>query len=320
MLLVIHIGAGCHSRLLDKEYKTLLKKALAKDFFQASQIIELSPLTNTGYGSSLDLNGHASCDCSLFVHNGRGKLLSLHNVTHKHPTSVCSQILEELDMMYAKDRMGSLGLLRPAMLNYEVVRQMWDLPQENLILPKNQAVYEKFKAAEKLLEVPEVQDTVGLIEVGAMTRVAASSGGNILRLPSRTSCAGVFGAGSGFHKAGNIEVSCMCSGNGDDIIRMGLANIVAMKLAEQQDREDLAQLMVEIVQQRSTVLEMEAVDESLASICYVGVIAVIKAEKTRLIYCHSTDSFYFGFRSGNETEIVLSRGAAGRFVCGEFRL
>lgn len=323
MFLVVHIGAGRHSPQLDRKYKKLLKSALENDFLGASRVIEESPLTNTGYGSSLDINGNATSDCTwVAVENGKVKSLSLHNVKHRNPISVCSEIHEKLQSMYAKDTaLGKLGLLKPAMLNYDGIQKEWNLPVHDLVLPRAKSVFEKYKSAvEGVEEEIEVQDTIGLIAVGSSTIIASSSGGNILRLPGRISCAGVFGSGVAFHRHGDIEVSCMCSGNGDDILRTCLGNHVAEKLAEAGSDIDLGQYMVEVVQQRCSLFELEGVNHELEGICYFGIIALVKGASSSLVYCHSTESFYFGFRRGDTTEIVLSRGTLGKFVYGEFML
>ncbi|KAM9887253.1 hypothetical protein OXX79_013787, partial [Metschnikowia pulcherrima] len=62
-ILAIHIGAGRHSAQKSQQYKKLLRLALRKsDILDASRVIEGSPLTNTGVGSSVDRLCQATSD------------------------------------------------------------------------------------------------------------------------------------------------------------------------------------------------------------------------------------------------------------------
>lgn len=358
--LVVHIGAGNHSQSLNRQYKRLLKSALSHDLSKASEIIEKSPLTNTGHGSSLDIEGNANCDCTLAtVSLGKlENLLSLFAVGDcATPTLACQQVTAKLEEMYGpKSVKGILGLLKPTSLPFATARLICpDLPVDDLVSHRTRQIYERYQELvtkmEKLQESPTndstgdsntsflsevadiyeiseagVQDTVGYIELGTVSTIACSSGGSFLRLPGRMSCAGVFGAGSGFGRAGTVEVFCLCSGNGDDIIKMNLSAHISDKLScellESLDWPDLGTRMVEMVRERGRNVQLNAVDQSLNHILYVGVIAVVKkGDQRRLVFCHSTESFYFGFRRQNEIETVLSRQTKpGLFLCGEYKL
>lgn len=354
--LVIHIGAGNHSSLLDAKYRRLLKNALAHDISKASAAVEKSPLTNTGFGSSLDCDGNASCDCTFATVEG-GKLQQVLSLTAvvdcATPTAACQRVLEQVGKIYHPgSARGHLGLLRPSSLTFESARGICpDLPRDDLVLDRTRGVYLRYQehvaALESLLANGEageeattselqkqlspslsagVQDTVGFIETGTPVHLACSSGGSFLRLPGRISCAGVYGAGTGFSKAGSVEVFCLCSGNGDDIIKMGLgahvADNLAVGLLECAEWPELGPILTEIVRNRGLLVCLEAVDLALMSILYVGVIAVVReGQKQRLVFCHSTETFYFGFRSRGKIETVLSRhGKAGTFVCGEYKM
>lgn len=352
--LVIHIGAGTHSQSLNRQYKRLLKSALSHDLLKASEIIEKSPLTNTGYGSSLDIEGNANCDCTLatLLLAKLENLLSLFAVGDcATPTLACQQVTAKLEEMYGpRSVKGILGLLKPTSLPFTTARLICpDLPVDDLVLPKTKQIYVKYQdlvtRMEKLREPSandiieahqnsflteisqvDVQDTVGYIELGTVSTIACSSGGSFLRLPGRMSCAGVFGAGIGVGRAGNMEVYCLCSGNGDDIIKMNLgahiSDRLSCELLESLEWPDLGTRMVEMVRERGESVHLNAVDQNLNHILYVGVIAVVrKGDQRRLVFCHSTETFYFGFRRQNDTEIVLSRQSKpGLFLCGEYKL
>lgn len=375
-ILVIHIGAGCHSSHLDARYRKLLKTALSKDLREASTLIERNPLTNTGYGSSLDSEGHASCDCSIAsVSSGKVvNMLTLTNITDcRNPTVACQQVLALLEAEY-QGLKGQMGLLRPSTLDFGAAREKYsEIPSESILLNNARVLYARFMEHEAALRslvekeqesredqhketleskrpcredkerkntadgafehalsprlAPDVQDTVGLIQLDTTVHIATSSGGNFLHPPGRVSCAGVFGAGLGYGRGETVEVFCLCSGNGDDIVKMGLAahvaDSMAQKLLEAGEWPDLGTLLVETVERRSSMFQMAAVDSNLNHIVYVGVLAVVRnGRKVRLVFCHSTESFYFGFRTQSGIETVLNRhdGSVGTFVCGEYKL
>ncbi|KAM9908477.1 hypothetical protein OXX79_000325 [Metschnikowia pulcherrima] len=175
-----------------------------------------------------------------------------------------------------------------------------------------------------------IEDTVGCIQVSASearTRISSSSGGNFYRLPGRISCAGILGSGIGYSCHGEIEVSCMCSGNGDDIIAMSLASYLSESIAEHisdsEEWPDLGPYLKNRILSKSKQVAKTAVNAKLEEITYVGVLLLVKTPNTtRLVFCHSTESFYFAFRSRGEIETVLSNnpGAVGEFIFGEYKL
>lgn len=369
--LLIHIGAGKHSSLLDSKYRRLLKNALSQDFSTASITIEQSPLTNTGYGSSLDSVGNASCDCTV-VTVRKGKvdgLLSLTNITDSTtPTRACQQVFAQLVKDYHPQSLkGQLGLLRPSVMDFKAARTLCkDIPMENLVLNRTKWLYSKYlehgSKLEKLIQSGSfgeqtrqedlqevganntkehkatletfqdlsrdiIQDTVGIIEIDETIQMACSSGGNFLHPPGRISCAGIYGTGTGYGRSGSVQVVCLCSGNGDDIVKMGLGAHVSDRMAQLllsvEEWPDLGTTLVGIVEHRSSMFQLEAIDSQLNRILYVGVVAVVKdSERQRVVFCHSTESFYFGFRGNGNVETVLSRhaGKVGTFVCGEYKM
>lgn len=355
-MLVVHIGAGNHQANRGK-YRGILKKALHHDFLTASELVEKSPWTNTGYGSNPDWNGSASCDGTLVSVNHLKKVhvTLLTEITDcSVPTRALDAVAEKLRQLYGGDLIrGQLGLVRPISMPFQQAREMVNLPREPILLHRGRDYYERVRpvlALENLAEsghtsmdavnttdvaVSQIEereagmltapnhaplfpvaDTVGFIESSPALRFSTTSGGHMLRFPGRTSCAGIYGAGSGYACLGDAEVVTLCSGNGDDIITMGLASHVSDRMvAAAAAGEALAQTLQQIVESRA----------QLVLSCYVGVLCVVRTgaesdRKSTLVYCHTTETFYFGFRSSGGAEVILSQGTRGLCVGGEFRL
>lgn len=74
---------------------------------------------------------------------------------------------------------------------------------------------------------------------------------------------------------------------------------------------DYCNALVDIIMQASIDVPLTAVDKYNNTIIYMGAVCVIhdlNSGAKRLVYCHSTESFYFGFRSHNKKpELILSR-------------
>lgn len=339
---ILHIGAGRHSPKHRTQYKRLLKTALAQEsLLDAAHIVERSPLTNTGHGASLDRLGHVACDASAICARNRRveTALALSNIRGiTVPTRVCFRVLEWLDGAYAAESTSrAFGFLRPAHLDHaQLGGLVGEGELENCLSKMALRSYQRLNGlytegeapdTRSLEDVSGVDDTVGYIWVqGPSMTLASSSGGNLFRMPGRVSCAGVTGAALGYARAGVVEVSCMCSGNGDDIVQMSLGSYLSDALAQRvrflEDWPDLGALAASLIYERGAAYSLTAVNASGQEIVYVGVVCVVRApEKCRLVYCHSTESFYFGFRDAGSVETVLSRqDKAGEFTHGEYRL
>ncbi|KAF6071483.1 Asparaginase family protein [Candida albicans] len=118
-ILVIHIGAGKHDPNKSKKYKTLLRNALSKtSIVEASDVIESSPLTNTGYGSSLNLLGKVECDASFITNDKIGAVV---NMSCKNPTKELFRVFQYLDTLYESDE---TDLTSPVMLTYPLLKNL----------------------------------------------------------------------------------------------------------------------------------------------------------------------------------------------------
>lgn len=183
------------------------------------------------------------------------------------------------------------------------------------------------------VEENKIEDTIGIVEVSYTNdryeiEAVTSSGGTFFKLPGRVSCAGIYGAGIGFSCRKGTQVVCMCTGNGDDISRMNLASFLSDAIAANQHSleetsESIGDFLVSSIVQRSTMFQLSAVDSNGSPTIYVGaVVTVITATEKFVVYCHSTESFYFAFRLKDGIEIVMSRKgkANGTFLQGEFKI
>lgn len=345
--LVIHIGAGSHSLAKNDKYKKLIKQALQNEspqvLLDASKILERSPLTNTGYGSSLNLIGEVQCDASFICDRKNDEKISMgsmYNIDNRYPITEIMRCFEQLDDLYSRE-FKSFGLTKPLMFDYSEVQLLLQMlnrenipNSESLISPRAKKIYDLYKDrltgtyTSPQVVGNDVQDTIGLIHItGESTYVAASSGGNFFKFPGRIGCAGIIGASIGHMKSDSVSISCLCSGNGEDIIMMNLSNQIANRMLHSSSSEYCDALEDAIVQ-ASANMPLTSVNDKNECIIYVGVICIIHHLATgvkHLVYCHSTESFYFGFRSSTmKPEVVLSRLDSTKvgqvFVRGEFRL
>mmetsp|Transcript_6582 Transcript_6582/g.8282 ORF Transcript_6582/g.8282 Transcript_6582/m.8282 type:complete len:358 (+) Transcript_6582:93-1166(+) len=351
-LVIVHIGAGSHSLRKNDKYKQLIRKALqANDsktvLFDVSKRLERSALTNTGYGSSLNLVGEVQCDASFIYCNREDNDTSMgvmYNIANRYPITETMKCFNQLNTLYSTG-FKLFGLSKPLIFDHyrkklldKLTNTNEDVGEETLVSAKSQKIYDTYKdilmgdhnqIPDELNHIKnEIQDTIGIIHIdNRTTEIATSSGGNFFKLPGRIGCAGVLGAAIG-HRTGNgMSVSCMCSGNGEDIIMMDAANRVVNNIINDSN-EDYCEALVNIILQASMDLPLTAVDDYNNKIIYIGAICLIhdlNSGSKRLVYCHSTDSFYFGFRShNNKPEVILSRLDSDKvghvFARGEFKI
>ena len=389
-VLVVHIGAGFHSPKLTTAYRKLLKSSLTQDLIKSTScVIEKSLLTNTGKGSNVDREGHASLDATYLQIKGKNvvKALSLINICDENPTNQILEANEWLDMEFSGGSLSSqFGLLRPTSLHHSTLQaylgkeqcakrtlvrgSMWrsylsianlfGSKQRNLTddtlnergntnkrkrrhLIVNDVTHSEVESVSKHHsgEIDDdsglhsdlipctIEDTVGIAEIkGEVITAVTSSGGNFFKIPGRVSCAGIMGAGIAYSCKDQIQVITICTGNGDDITRMGLAGFLSEQIATQVSitsnyAQDLGSFLVAEICRRSDQYSLSSVDSQGNPRIYVGVIVLLfTPEYQSLLFCHSTESFYFAFKLKNEIEIVMSRKdpKTNDFLHGEYRL
>lgn len=370
-MLIFHIGAGCHDIRKTQAYKKLISKALKSEgsYLEVSRIIEKSPLTNTGHGSSLNLLGEVECDASIIEFS---KLDNKFLVTKRSLLSIDDSYFPILKTQEVFDQcmktygeLNQLGITLPLKLNYQSLKRYFPTPATevvNLVSKSARLFYDTYrskvneKLETKLQVISEsitssvehsasqvepnedfahkeapfngVSDTIGLIKIEELkTSIATSSGGNFFKIPGRISCAGEIGSSIDFKYNSNYEISCMCSGNGEDIIQMNLARYIVDNF----NTDDLAwgESLTNLIKNYSKQFRLFARNNDNEPILYIGVILCIhdtQSGKVGIIYCHSTESFYFGFKSGSgESNTVLSRldnplKAGEVFAYGEFNV
>lgn len=210
-----------------------------------------------------------------------------------------------------------------------------DLKSSSGLTLSEEDILQEIKTAANLdpVDQSKIEDTIGVLEVSNTNDqyeidAVTSSGGTFFKLPGRISCAGSFGAGLAFSHGNEIQVVGMCTGNGDDISRMNLASFLTDAIAANYQRieknsESIGEFLVSSIVQRSSMFQLSAVDTSGSPTIYLGAVAIIISKKRKsIVYCHSTESFYFAFRLNNEVEIVMSRKrkANGSFLHGEYQI
>ncbi|KAK6462673.1 nucleophile aminohydrolase [Scheffersomyces coipomensis] len=332
---IVHIGAGNHSLNKSIAYKSLIRRCLKRSstFEQSIEIIEASKLTNTGYGSSLNLVGQVECDASFIVidDNGGRSQGSLTGIDVGLPGLVTMKVYDKINDLYKDDHNG---LSKPLNMHYGSCPSfLKDDDDGTLISPESQHIYDihKDRIFNDSGKLQEVNDTIGIIEVNqTTTKIVTSSGGSFFKLPGRIGCAGIIGCAIDSTTINDIEISCMCSGNGEDIIMMNLAHYLVNNIMDcNQDEEGYGSFVINLIQTHGQRFQSHAINDDNESIIYVGVILFINHKHTdekRLIYCHSTPSFYFGFtHNEDQVEVIQSRlnntDKFGKiFTTGEFKL
>ncbi|ODV77238.1 N-terminal nucleophile aminohydrolase [Suhomyces tanzawaensis NRRL Y-17324] len=329
-ILLIHIGAGNHSQAKNQQYLKLLRQALAtEDFVASSKVIEASKLTNTGYGSSLNYLGVVECDAS-FIRHENGKVDMGSFAAMEGSLYPISDTIGRFELVWSKySSMASYGLTKPIALTDSSYKKSMDLVSDlkchNLVLKEAEKYYKAY--INQLKGPAEVSDTVGVLQIkNGTTIIGTSSGGNFFKFPGRIGCAGVIGAAIDFKRRDRLELSCMCSGNGEDIIMMKLAHEITNHTFQD---DDYGEELVQLIRNIADKYQLLAVDSKGITCIYVGAILVIHNTVTgdkKLIYCHSTESFYFGFKSSQQKPQVVrstltSPDRAGKtFAYGECKI
>lgn len=324
-VLIVHTGAGNQSIVNRQHHKRVIRKALLRgtDLRTASSVLERSPWTNTGRGASLNIDGEVRCD-ACFIHSNHHQATAmgaLYNVVHLTPISRCLDVHSSLARRYHPTD-NRLGLSRPLLVDdHSDVDPL-------LVTPRCRHIYDRFRHQIPRQTLEGVTDTIGVTHITTSgTLVAASSGGNFFKLRGRIGCAAVLGSAIAHRISGGYSLTCMCSGNGEDIMAMQLARAIVGGLSHELARPhdvDMPQTMQTVIQAESSAIVATATDTSGAPMVYVGTVCAahhLESDRVIVAYCHTTESFFFGFRgTQGEPEVVLStQPTAGRYCRGQFR-
>lgn len=317
-VILSHVGAGRHDHQRKQQYCSLLRKCsshieslttststkpFALDRYDpllqllkaSSQFLESSPLTNTGYGSSLNIDGEVECDGSVLLMVD-GKLLrsSLYGISERFPVTKC---IESLKRQYIE---SGLGITNPVIVK--------DSPCEgsssDLISPKSQAFYTRYR--HHLSPPDPVSDTVGITILDPQGNVAigSSSGGNMFKKPGRIGCAAIVGAGLFSKRNENYIVTMMCSGNGEDIISMDLARScctrIISSLKDELDPHVCYTSLGKAIEESAEEVLLKARISHSETGLYVGCCGLVSNRKngeTIVVYAHSTETFVFRYET-----------------------
>lgn len=308
-VVILHIGAGKHNEKQNNEYVRLMRKALKKgDIVEINSILEHSSMTNTGYGSSLNILGEVEIDASYIKSDGEcGALLGLQVDS---PTKEMFRIFNKIDKRYV----GEESLSKPLSLHCSNLRRYMDIPvHDHLVSPKSNKIYDMYK--DRVFQYhgeADVNDTIGSIVIDMSlnrTTLATTSGGHFFKLPGRIGCAGIIGAAIYHEEIEGLQISCMCSGNGEQIIKNSLAQSIVKTISDMDEVEYGARLEKLILEKTPDI--------------YCGFIVVLRRSNGRiqLLYGHTTETFYFGTRINDSTRVILSCAEQeGKLTFGEYKL
>ncbi|GME89129.1 unnamed protein product [[Candida] boidinii] len=331
-------------------------KSYLDKFIKICCNIESSELTNTGYGSSINNIGKIECDSSIIIHDFNNKIFqsTVVNLSYNYPILKC---LNDLIISNCKKipKFGLTPFLFKSYLNsneynqYDLItkrqKKNYELYQLYLLKEQEDEDEEKDLANGLIPAVIEnpVSDTVGvsmILDDGRMI-TGTSSGGNLFKDSGRIGCAGVIGSGiySNISSDG-IKITVMCSGNGEDIIQMGLSRNIYEYLILHKDEfinQTTDKLTCDLISEKcfemsSKVYLRGGVDVTHNTNLYIGVICYIEytyvddddeevekrqnsleSRKVKLLsYFHTTENFVFGFKYHGKTEFKFSSLANGK--------
>ncbi|KAI5953046.1 hypothetical protein KGF57_004038 [Candida theae] len=284
-----------------------MKRALKRgDVINVNSVLEHSSVTNTGFGSSLNAFGEVEIDASYIKSNGESGALS--GLQSFSPTQELFRIYKEINELYKKQP----NLTRPLSLHCSGLQKYMDIDvDDHLGSAKAKEIWMGYSGRQDQYPVEgAISDTIGSIVINSNdTTLATTSGGNFFKLPGRIGCAGIVGAAIYYEKIGDLEISCMCSGNGEQIIKYSLAQLIVTNVHLMDEGKYGPQLEKLLIGK----------DKDL----YCGFVIVLKKSDGRihLLYGHTTETFYFGTRVNDSTSVVLSCAEKeGKFTFGEYKL
>lgn len=269
----------------------------------------------------------------------RGTVVGIHDSAT--PITTALKVFDGISRLFDDRNFRRYGITLPLLINYCCIdphdRYFTHLPRcdpKSLILPPAQQFYDLVCSRLAVGGSPpkadaQVLDTIGLAEITPLeTTVLTLSGGNFFKLPGRIGCAGEIGCAVDLLHRDDFEVACMCSGNGEDIMMMKLAHQIVRRVCDNPE-DTYPEDVVQMIKDLREGFNLQAVNTRLETVVYVGVLITIHNLTTgevRILYCHLTESFYFGFHNHGDAKphVVLSKlddfDLAGKlWTYGEFK-
>lgn len=325
----IHLGAGRHSVNSEKALRKLCKascrvgmellnqgKSSQEVAIEVCKLLELSELTNAGYGSQLNFDGDVECDASIMESS---KLLgaSVGAVTGiTNPIEIAGHLLRDLQNA-EKDPLGRVRPLFLVSRGAEKYAERKGIQGGKDLISQSaltyfltwRDIYNKVMTADltseaesrQVTEQDLIQDTVGVIcgDIYGIIAVATSSGGTTLKTPGRVGPAAMLGTGLNItHKEDRTYAICL-SGTGEDIIQSQVAHTLSETMFSDTDlNEYLARINEQHELQRPPL--------------YFGALGVCAASDCiELVYLHTTEAFVIGQQFGDKPVTVeISRNSS----------
>lgn len=328
--IAVHVGAGYHSLLHEKDYKQACRAACAeamkaiKQGFSAKDVVtnaitalEDFPCTNAGIGSNLTKLGTVECDASIMDGNSSafGAVGALKGI--RNPIQVANKLLEG-DMTGP----SALGLISPIFLAGEGAF-LWAVDHgfiaccdEDMITDRSVQTWKRCKSRLELTDVdhkPKTfslenlcnvsnegnhMDTVGAVCMDRHGHLCAgvSSGGVIYKIPGRIGQTSIYGSGcwATSRQVNKVGVACCTSGCGEHLVKTMLARECA-KLALTRDAVSAVQEGLEDVFLGSPFLS--SLEHKLGGVLLLRVEEGETADDCTvdLVWGHTTESMCVGY-------------------------
>ncbi|KAJ7091214.1 asparaginase [Mycena epipterygia] len=266
---VVHGGAGAHSKNSEPEVKKALRLACTQALSSAVSgnasglsivenaimSLEDSPLLNAGYGSNLTLDGTVECDAAIMdgLTSDFGSAGAVSGV--KNPIRLARSILEHSRVPDHLGRIPPLTLVSTGAHAFANSAQGVELvAPQSLVTPRAQKQWSTwkdrldspsvdFRPAEEADGLHAFQDTVGAVAWNAASGEIASgvsSGGILLKYPGRIGEAAIFGAGCWAQMSTSGRgMACSVSGAGEYIIKASLARSISDALSRESEQADI---------------------------------------------------------------------------------
>ncbi|XP_056645789.1 threonine aspartase 1 [Diorhabda carinulata] len=315
-IIAVHCGAGTHNSDLFKEYKRLTNKACLKAIQvldnggtsleavrEAVMILENDPLTNSGFGSNLTLDGIVENDASVMD----GKTLSFGGCGSikrvKNPVALAYDlcIKQTIDL--------PLGLIPPSLLvgdgglAYAKKIGLQIVNHEDLVSRKARRQFTRYKNMLDRVVQQRQLDTVGAVCVDEYGEVAAacSSGGILLKRPGRVGQAALYASGTwadSSEKTKQHSVAVCTTGCGEHLVQTLLAKEIADDLKS-------STYLTECLHQTMNDKFLRSKHLQNVRIKLAGALVLHKDKTTGdvvLLWGHSTHSMFVGYMGTEDEE------------------